>query len=159
MYEARWCLLYCVFISLFVAFVYIKLMDWFAVPIAWITIVVIEISLAALGYGGYTYSNIIEENYGSTTGQSTTLFWIGVSCWILAVLYYLLMCCNFKSLKISIAIIETAADYFADTKRIVLVPLLYFFIWSGIFIAWLWSLAGVASIAGPGGIQVTSVKF
>ena len=68
------------------------------------------------------------------------------------------MCCNFKSLKVSIAIIETAADFFSDTKRIALVPLLYFVIWCGIFVFWLWGLAGVASISDSM-ITVTSVQF
>lgn len=56
------------------------------------------------------------------------------------------MFCNIKSLKISIAIIETAADFFADTKRIIIVPLGYFSLWVLIFIFWLWGITGVSSI-------------
>ncbi len=71
------------------------------------------------------------------------------------------MFCNFKSLRVSIAIIETAADFFSDTKRIVLVPLVYFSVWVGLFIFWLWGLCGVLSISpdGVNGITVTSVQF
>lgn len=78
--------------------------------------------------------------------------------WILAGLYYLIMFCNFKSLKVSIAIIETAADWFADTKRIVFVPLIYFSIWVGIFIFWLWGLTCVCSITDDE-ITVSSIQF
>jgi len=56
------------------------------------------------------------------------------------------MFCNWRSLRISIAIIETAADFFSDTKRIVLMPLLYFTVWVLIFVFWLWGVSGVASI-------------
>ena len=42
--------------------------------------------------------------------------------------------------------IETAADYFADTKRIIFVPLLYFFIAILTFIAWVAAMLCVASI-------------
>jgi len=66
------------------------------------------------------------------------------------------MFCNFKSLRISIAIIETAADFFSDTKRIALVPCIYFCVWVGIFIFWLWGLVGVASISDTG-ITVSNV--
>ena len=159
MYESRWVVLVSIFISLFVALIYIKLMDWFAVYIAWITIVVIEVSLACLGYFAYAYSSLIEDNHGGeSTSQSTSLFWIGITCWILASLYALMMCCNMRSLRISIAVIETAADFFADTKRIAFVPLLYFCVWCGIFVFWLWGLAGVASITDSE-ITVTSVQF
>lgn len=63
MYESRWVILTCIGISLVVALMYLKLMDWFAVPIAWITIIVIEVSLASLGYFAYSYSNEIIDNH------------------------------------------------------------------------------------------------
>jgi len=69
-----------------------------------------------------------------------------------------MMICNFKSLKISIAIIETAADFFADTKRIAIMPFIYFTIWVCIFIFWLWGLTGVCSITDSE-IGVSSIQF
>ena len=42
--------------------------------------------------------------------------------------------------------IETAADYFADTKRIIFVPLLYFGIGILAFVGWVAALLCVASI-------------
>lgn len=158
MYESRWVVLTCIGISLITALIYLKVMDWFAVPLAWITIVVIEISLCALGYFSWAYKNQIESSRGESTSQSTALFYTSIVCWTLAAIYFLLMCCNFKSLKVSIAIIETAADFFTDTKRIALVPLLYFCIWCGIFVFWLWGLAGVASITDSE-ISVSSAQF
>lgn len=56
MYEARWTILTSIAISLVIALVYLKLMDWFAVCFAWITIIVIEICLVVLGYFCYAYS-------------------------------------------------------------------------------------------------------
>lgn len=70
----------------------------------------------------------------------------------------MVLACNFKALRISIAIIETAADFFADTKRIALVPAFYFVVWCGLFVFWLWGLSGVASISGSQ-IKVTSVQY
>jgi len=56
------------------------------------------------------------------------------------------MICSFNSLRVAIAVIETAADYFADTKRIIFVPLLYFTIGILYFIAWMAAMLCVASI-------------
>jgi hypothetical protein len=76
--------------------------------------------------------------------------------WVIAALYYLVLCCNFRSLKIAISIIETAADFFADTKRVAFVPMFYFVVWCGVFVFWVWGLCGVASITSSE-IVVTSV--
>ena len=51
-----------------------------------------------------------------------------VVTWAAGLIFCLFMVCNFKSLRVSIAIIETAAEWFADTKRILLIPFMYFFI-------------------------------
>jgi len=56
------------------------------------------------------------------------------------------MACNFNSLRVSIAIIETAADFFADTKRIIFVPLIYFCVGVGIFFMWVYGVICVSSI-------------
>jgi hypothetical protein len=132
-------------------------MDCFAVPLAWITIIVIQVSLVALGYFAYAESNSISTEKNTNTTNSTLLMWIAAICWILAGLYYIVIACNFKSLRVSIAIVETAAEWFTDTKRIVLIPLIYFCFWVCVFVFWIWGLAGVASISDGSGVYVTSV--
>ena len=84
--------------------------------------------------------------------------WIASICWIVAGLFYLLIACNWKSLRVSIAVIETAAEYFADTKRIIFIPLIYFAVWVCVFIFWAWGLAGVASISATG-VQSTNIAL
>lgn len=84
--------------------------------------------------------------------------WIASICWIVAGLFYLLIACNWKSLRVSIAVIETAAEYFADTKRIIFIPLIYFAVWVCVFIFWAWGLAGVASISATG-VQYTNIAL
>ena len=71
--------------------------------------------------------------------------------YIAAGFYLLTICCSFNSLRVAIAVIETAADYFADTKRIILVPLLYFFIGIVFFAAW---IAGMLCASSVGEISV-----
>lgn len=60
-------------------------------------------------------------------------------------LYYIFIVCCFKQLRVSIAIIETAADWFADTKRIIFVPLGYFALAVLVFAAWACAIAMVSS--------------
>lgn len=56
------------------------------------------------------------------------------------------MACNFKSLRVSIAIIETAADYFSDTKRIIIIPVIYFMLGMSVFLIWIYGVLCIASI-------------
>lgn len=69
-----------------------------------------------------------------------------VLLWIFAALYCLILLCNLKSLRVSIRIIETAADFFADTKRVALVPVFFFFVAIGTTFAWLYGYICVLSI-------------
>lgn len=158
MYESRWAIFSCIWIALALALIYLKFLDWFANVMAYLTIIVIEVSLCVLGYFAYDYAHQIQATQGGNS-QSSGLLWTAAICWILAGLYYVIMACNFKSLRISIAIIDTAADWFTDTKRIVLVPLMYFCIWVSLFIFWLWGLVGVLSISDDNNITVSSVQF
>lgn len=50
---------------------------------------------------------------------------------VLGLLSFLFLCCivcGYKSLKLAIDTIDASADFLAKTKRIILVPLLYFFL-------------------------------
>ena len=147
LYETRYVILTCIGISLVIAFMYLKLLDCFAVPLAYLTIVVIQAALVLMGYYYYDNSKI--------TGSEWQM-WIAAFIWIFAGLFFLLLLCNWKSFRVSIAIVETAAEYFSDTKRIVLIPLIYFCVWVGVFIAWIYGVAGVASIS-PTGVTAVNV--
>lgn len=155
LYETRWVILTCVGFSLIIAFIYLKLMDCFAVPLAYITILVIQVALVLMGYYAYDYSKTSQISGNSSSEWS---MWIAAICWIFAGLFYLLIACNWKSLRVSIAIVETAAEFFSDTKRIVIIPLIYFCVWVGVFIFWIWGLAGVASIS-PNGVVALDPKY
>ena len=158
LYEARWVLLISAVLSLLFTLIYIKFMDWCAFWLSWLSVVLVFCSLAGSGVYAIMYRNDkIEEDasYEDTSEAGWILFYAWTSL-IAAGIYLLVMVCSFNSLRVAIAVIETAADYFADTKRIIFVPLLYFLIGFICFIAWVFALLCVASI-GP--ITVDSVAL
>jgi len=61
MYESRWAIFSCIWIAMAIALIYIKLMDWFAVPVAWITIFLIEVAFIVSGYFSWAYGRSIIE--------------------------------------------------------------------------------------------------
>ena len=146
MYLSRWVILICIVFAFVITFIYLKLMDCCAWLLAWITVFIIQASLIALGYLAYAERQNLVAIAGYSTSTAAWLeagYWI---CWILAGLYYLVIACNFKSLRVSIAIIETAADYFSDTKRIVIIPVIYFCFGLCVFVLWIYGLVCVTSI-------------
>lgn len=55
---------------------------------------------------------------------------------ILSCLFAVCIVCGFKSLKLAIDVIDASADFLATTKRIILVPILYFFVTIIMFTLW-----------------------
>lgn len=139
-YAARWVILTSIGIAVVIALLYIKLMDWFAVYVAWISVFLVEAGLIATGAMFYSYyHNVNRDNDGAWWGMFVCWFFAGLYCLLL------LICC--RALRISIAVIETAADWLADTKRILLVPLGYLALAIMVFIAWVCAAVMVCSFS------------
>jgi hypothetical protein len=149
-YKATWPILLSPIFGILFTFGYIYFMDKCAYWLAWISVALLQLILIGSGIGCYMYrQDLIEgmtDEQISNSSLAYTLNWATWLCWIAAAIYYLLVICMFKSLKIAIAVIETAADYFADTKRVIFVPVLFFFVGIVIFCGWCGSIICVASI-------------
>lgn len=75
--------------------------------------------------------------------------WLNIitwTMWTLAALYYICIACYFRALNISVGVLEAASDFVADTFRIILVPIIFFFIGITVFIMWIAGLVCVGSI-------------
>ena len=151
--EAKWVILLSCLIALICTLVYIKFMDWCAFWLAWISIFLVLGAFIGAGIGVMEYrNNEIEKNASyADTSEATWLNFTVWMCFITAGIYMLVMICYFQSLRVAIAVIETAADFFADTKRIIFVPLLYFLVAIVVFCMW---VAGMICVASIGEITV-----
>jgi len=143
LYLARWVILTCIGLSFVFALIYIKLMDWFAFWLSWISVGLVQASLIGVGYFFYAWR---QDSINAGDDYSDWLWWGMFISWLTAGLYYVILACNMRSLRVSIAIIETAADFFADTKRVVLIPLGYFFFGLVMFMLWFWGFICVSSV-------------
>ena len=122
-------------------------MDKCAYYLAWISVALIQASLVLGGFGAWHGRNkLLNDGNEDTNDYATYLFWVAIGSWIAALVWYVFLACNFQSLRVSIAIIETAADWFADTKRIMAVPFLYFVVGALIFSGWVGCMVCVSSI-------------
>jgi hypothetical protein len=162
--------------SIIYSFVFIYLMSAFAEPIAWLCIVLVQIGFIAGTALAWMYRQTESKRYlenfsdlskdqKESSEQTQAMLLAGTIIFgILSVVFLCSVCCGFKSLKLAIDTIDAAADFIAGTKRIIAVPVLFFFliivvlvIWSGCFVAF-YSLGEVTAEHGvvP---QARDVKF
>eukprot|EP00351_Strombidinopsis_sp_SopsisLIS2011_P002097 CAMPEP_0116879394 /NCGR_PEP_ID=MMETSP0463-20121206/11199_1 /TAXON_ID=181622 /ORGANISM="Strombidinopsis sp, Strain SopsisLIS2011" /LENGTH=233 /DNA_ID=CAMNT_0004528681 /DNA_START=714 /DNA_END=1412 /DNA_ORIENTATION=- len=117
--------------------VYIVLMDKCALCLSWFSVLVVEAALIGFGVAIYIMGQDMED--------STWATFFAVTCWVTAGCYGICLICNLKALKMSFAVIETAGDYFSQTKRILTVPVLFFFLSMIFFSFWTFSISSVGT--------------
>jgi choline transporter-like protein 2/4/5 len=124
---------------------YIYLLSAFAEPIAWAMIVLVQLGLIGGAGFGITQYLYIKASVGSSQNEGAFLA-MGVVFSILAFCFAIAVYCGFNSLRIAINVIDASADFLAKTKRIIAVPIGYFFV-TVIFIAvWLGCMICINSI-------------
>ena len=147
LYTARWVFLSAFGIAFVVVFAYIWLMDKCAYWLAWVSVGLIQASLIAGGFIAWgARREYLTDDDSSNDDYATYLWWTAIGSWVAAGIWYIVMACHFQSLRVSIAVIETAADWFADTKRIMAVPFFYFLLGIAVLGVWIACMISVWSI-------------
>jgi hypothetical protein len=139
-------------------------MSAFAEPIAWAIVGITQVGLyvgAALCVIGYmeahkaaSAADVSEASKKMADGKATLYLLIAIVLAILAIVMSILLWCGFSALKIAIDVIDAAADFIAGTKRIILVPVVYFIFQLIVFITWMFCMACIWS---TGEISVKSI--
>ena len=144
--------------SVIYSFIFIYLMSAFAEPIAWICVALAQLGLIGASIGAWFWraglAQTLTENKDTYTESMTKdnlksqkMALLGVIAFgILAAFFLLCICCGFRSLKLAIDVIDASADFLASTKRIILVPVLYFFVTIILFGSWVVCFLNVASL-------------
>ena len=69
-----------------------------------------------------------------------------VATGILSVSFCCCITLGFKSLKLAIDVIDAAADFLATTKRVMLVPIMFFFLTLILILVWMSAFACICSM-------------
>jgi len=163
LYVARRSIYISIATGLVTCFVYIHLMSAFAETISWICIILMQI-----GFCGATYvfwqlredsiAKFAELLAGNGAGVDLTkkseeasneqmiLLGVCIAFGAVAMGFFCCICCAYESLKFAIDVIDASADFLAGTKRIILVPALYFFLTIVSIFVWAGCLACVVSL-------------
>jgi len=153
--------------AFFYSLAFIYLMSAFGEILAWVMIVLIQVGLiAGSAVGIYAYAKSKEIFADGDTASPSIALTLGIVLAILSAVFLCMLCFGFRSLKTAIDVIDASADFLAGTKRIILVPVLYFFVTLIVIFLWLLAVACIYSIgtitASPDaeyGLQNRSVKL
>jgi hypothetical protein len=126
------------FVALILCLVFMYLIEWFAAIMAWISIIVSFIALLGLGFYFFFTRNNKQDDGGD---QSTYNMVWAILCWVGAFAIFMFVCCFCGALRIAIGVIQAAADFMTDTKRILIVPIVGF-VWVLIFYT-LWIVVAI----------------
>jgi len=130
--------LYCV--------IFIYLMSFFAEYISWAIVILCQLGfIGASVFGFMQFVKGGEENESEHNKRTMWLF-VGIIFGVLAMIFACGIYCGFQSLKVAIDIIDASADFLAGTKRIILVPLLYFGLTMIVVVFWLFAMLSAASM-------------
>jgi hypothetical protein len=134
-------------IAIVFGFVWMVLMKYCSGVITWVSIALFIALFAVLG--GVFYKRAVNEydtyvSLGQTPVSGTTQYddiqalkiWAYI-CWALTGLFVIITCCIFKSIRIAIAVIKSAADYVKDTPQALLVPVVMIFFLTGYYVFWI----------------------
>jgi hypothetical protein len=136
---------YSLLISFVFCIVYIYAVSLFAEYIAWLIIFVLQISFIGGSAACFYKWKIVNDSnlvqvYGEKVHKEDTLKMLMIGGCILGVLGLLFFCfvvCGYKSLKIAIDVVDASADFLARTKRILVVPIFFFFVQAFVICAWI----------------------
>lgn len=160
-------------LSIFWSLVFIYIMSIFAEYLAWCCIILVQIGLFAAAIGGYFLwdragkdkkLNIDEakEDGDAAKIKSAEEDKTPMYCFIamivfavIAVIFLFMLCCKRKALGTAIDVIDASADYIADNKRVLLVPIVHSLIQFIVIGVW---FAGFLCVASLNKIEIDS-KF
>jgi hypothetical protein len=142
------------FITLVFCMIFMLLVEYWAAILAWISI---GISFAALTGLGFYFFFTRNANEGQADDNTPTLNIVWACfCWAGALAIFLFVCCYWKALRIAIGVLQAAADFITDTKRILIVPVIGFIIVGIFYTIWIvvaifvYTIGEIKSTGGQG---------
>jgi len=146
LYKSSTAIFISIAMAIILCFAFIYLMSYFAEQIAW---TIVGIAQIAFFVGSavciFEYFNV--KNSGNVLKKdSATSFLVGgIVLGLFGILFLIALVCGFHQLKIAIDVIDASADFLRKTKRIILVPVVYFFLQVIVVMTWMFAMCCIWS--------------
>lgn len=153
MYKARKAVMISIGMSIVYSLAFIYLMSEFAECIAWFCVILTQLGLIAGALlSGYLWSDSRQRVRKNAVLKKDEERWQryymagAIILGLLALCFLLCMICEFQSLKLAIDVIDASADFLVGTKRIIIVPIVHFFMSVVVIIIWIYAFTYVISL-------------
>jgi hypothetical protein len=158
MYKARKAIFGSIGVAILFTFVFMIFMDYCAATCSWLALLFVQVGLAGAGVLCWFARNDYIQTAALDPTDKTSKWLLGAAIVfeLLAVVYFFVLTCHCRSLQVSIRIIETAADFFADTKRVAFVPIFFIIISIATFCGFVYAYICISSV---GDMTVESVAL
>jgi len=123
------------FITLVLCLLFMIIVEYFAAILAWVSIIISFVALTGLGF--YFFFTRNENSDQADDNNSTLQIVWACFCWAGAALILVFVCCYGKALRVAIGVVQAAADFITDTKRILIVPVIGFLIVVVFYTIWI----------------------
>lgn len=111
---------------------------------------VVQLGLILAGMASlFMYTKYAGSEDATEVGQANGMLGAGIGFSVFALIFMCMIYCGYDQLKTAIDVLDASADFLAGTKRIFLVPIVYFFvqmIFVGLFLASLLSILATGDI-------------
>eukprot|EP01016_Furgasonia_blochmanni_P055586 TRINITY_DN9332_c0_g1_i2.p1 TRINITY_DN9332_c0_g1~~TRINITY_DN9332_c0_g1_i2.p1 ORF type:complete len:660 (-),score=111.00 TRINITY_DN9332_c0_g1_i2:60-2039(-) len=149
-----WMILIVALIGLAIGFIYMCLLRFFVGALTWIAIAIFIFGFAILGillwerssnqFSGNTDS--VNADADNASVNKTALRVIAIVLWVLASLMLLIVICNWRNIRLVIAVMKAAADFIQDVWGALLVPPVMFIAQAMFQISWIISAIYIYSL-------------
>ncbi|TNV81603.1 hypothetical protein FGO68_gene10682 [Halteria grandinella] len=152
------------FIALLISVIYSFFLKKFAKVLTFVSLVLIFISLVAMGqYFFYLSNPDVTTDFDAYISDKKHFQYVAFGLWGLSCLYLLIFSCQWKSLQIALTVLESASDFVGSNLRLLLVPLIAFVFHLAFLVAWIAGTVMVVSIGeidnGPPGTQYKVIRW
>lgn len=142
LYYAWSAILFSMATAFILCIIYIYFMSIFAEYVAWALVFITQIGFFVIGVGSLYYYATAEE--GNKKKGAALLF--GICGTILSLLFSIALYCGWSQLKLAIEIVNCSADFLAQTKRVLFVPIVYYVFFFIFFLFWISCIISVESM-------------
>eukprot|EP01006_Ploeotia_vitrea_P051433 TRINITY_DN67559_c6_g7_i2.p1 TRINITY_DN67559_c6_g7~~TRINITY_DN67559_c6_g7_i2.p1 ORF type:complete len:595 (-),score=33.54 TRINITY_DN67559_c6_g7_i2:35-1735(-) len=140
-----------------VSFIWIFLLRWFVKPVVYLMLILVLAVLVGGGVWLWLYSiEVKDEKALDQPNWHIGFKAAAIVCWVLALLYLLLLIFLWKSIRIGINLIKCAAKVLTEVYTLIVVPLVFFLLVAGLAAL---TLAVGAYLQSSGDLEVETINL
>lgn len=128
--------------SFVVAFIYVFLLRWIVKPLLYISMVLILVMFIAIGAWCFIHAADFKKD---SNEYKYNIAGAGVA-WGIAFAYLCCMCCCWKNIALGASIMEAASAFVTSNIRILILPIIAYFLSVIVFLVWIYSAVYIWSV-------------